>query len=26
VKDLTTWRGNVEAWIKARIAEDWGER
>jgi len=26
VKDLTTWRGNVEAWIKARIAVDWGER
>jgi hypothetical protein len=23
VKDLTTWRGNVETWIKASIAEDW---
>jgi hypothetical protein len=26
VKDLSTWRANVEAWIKARIAEDWSEQ
>jgi hypothetical protein len=23
VKDLDGWRANVEAWIKAEIAEDW---
>jgi hypothetical protein len=25
VKDLDGWRSVVEAWIKAQIAQDWGE-
>ena len=25
VKDLDGWRANVETWIKAQIAQDWGE-
>jgi hypothetical protein len=26
VRDLSSWRAEVETWIKARIAFDWSER